>query len=72
VIFPRPFGTWSAVENLSLDATIQTGGSSLGKAAELADVPSGQLMTILTEYDCKAGFKKVSARCCNAKTVELQ
>jgi hypothetical protein len=47
------------------------GEASLGRVLNLPGVPLGKMMTILTEYECKAGFKKVSARCGNTRTVEF-
>jgi predicted HTH domain antitoxin len=34
------------------------GGASLGKAAELAGVPLGQMMTILAEYGVESRVEK--------------
>ncbi len=57
-IYPKRCGISSrAVECSSLER-YKNGAASLGKAAEIAGVPVGQMMTILTEFGVESRIEK--------------
>jgi uncharacterized protein UPF0175 len=59
VTCPRLFGTWSLGGRILLAVErYKKGEASLGRAAELAGLPLGQMITILTEFRVESRLEK--------------